>query len=171
MAKKWPQEINELFEVEPERDASTKWFGMVAVIGLPIGWSLTSIATSSLFRILLLLPLVPLTVAYIMAARSMYFHSATSNRPLPGVKIDERQAALYYRATSYAYIIVAAGIVLTLLYCAIATQLERRWWLPHSASEFFHVIMPICLVLPILPAVITEWLDPISALDVNEGEV
>lgn len=170
MAKKWSQEIKELLEVEPERDVSTKWFGMVAVIRLPIGWALTNISTSLPYHILLLFPLVPITVAYLMATRSMYFHSATSNRPLPGVKIDERQAALYYRATSYAYIIVAVGIVSTLLYCTFAAQPERRWWLPHSASEFLHVITPICLVLPILPAVIAEWLDPVSAASAEVEE-
>lgn len=67
------------------------------------------------------------------------------------------------RANTYAFRALAATLVLFVFYASLAARPERGWWIPTSSPEWRALLWPLALGLPVLPAVIAEWLDPVEA--------
>ena len=67
------------------------------------------------------------------------------------------------RANTYAFRGLAATLVLVVFYASLAARPARGWWMPASADEWRALLWPLALGLPVLPAVIAEWLDPVEA--------
>lgn len=147
--------LAKLFEREDRRIPQTKWFGLLAVIGIPLGWSLMEFDFGHR-NFITLIPMSIGTVGYLLVIRSIYFSSRDGTKD----HADERQKALYFRAGTYAFRGLVIILLLALLYATIASQPARQWWLPSSTEQFAHLLIPLGIVLPILPAVISEWLDP-----------
>ena len=142
------------------RTSYTKYWGAIAVVGLPLGWSLMNFESGKAAMVATI-PIIAGLVGYVLSIRSVY----ARKRHKRGLALDERQTALFYRANSYAFRATAILLLLGLLYGMMAGRAETTLWFPHSRDQWWHLLLPMALVLPILPTVIAEWLDPVPEDD------
>ncbi len=146
---------------DPARGRSpwTKWAGIAAVFGLPLGYAIINGRWEAGIP-LAIISLVGGFTGYVMTVRSLY---AQNRRRKCAAILDERESRVFERANAYAFRALAILILLFLLYATVATEPERQWWLPRSTKDWWSLILPMSLVLPIIPTVIAEWLDPTSS--------
>lgn len=140
--------------------AATRLWGIVTIPGLLVGYGIINNGDDAY----LALGVASLGIGFVgffVAILSSYHR----NRRWRETRLDERQMLILQRANGYAYAGLAICVLLIMLYARIALQPERDWWFPQTGRDWSSLILPVALILPLLPAIIAEWLDPIAVDD------
>lgn len=135
--------------------SSTRYWGLLMIPSLLIGYGIIN-NNADAYLPLGVTGLLLGMIGFFMTIRSAYHRNRKSKK----AALDERQLLVLMRASSYAFRGLAVLILLILLYGSFATQPERQWWFPRMSSEWRSLIMPTALILPLLPAIVAEWLEP-----------
>lgn len=136
------------------RCASTRYWGLVALPSLASGYVVASSASPPWTWTAV--PLVGLGVVGVMLTA----RSVSRRQRGRSAAFGDREVIVLSRAHAYAFRAVAVAAVLFLFYASLASQPERHWWMPRSSRQWRSILWPLVLSLPILPALIAEWLGP-----------